>query len=66
MKEEEIFFSRGGIMIKLFSKFYNALGNTKGQKFWRLFLLLMLCAAVLISGFYFHSITISIGKIIGG
>lgn len=42
-------------------KYYDALGNTKAQKFRRLMLILALVAGVTMYGFYSKSISLALG-----
>lgn len=42
-------------------KYYDALGNTKAQKFRRFMLILALIAGVTLYGFYSHSISLALG-----
>jgi hypothetical protein len=43
--------------MKFLKGMYEGLGNSKGQRFWRLFLILALISAVLTAGFYFDAIS---------
>ena len=49
-------------MIKGFLKIYEALGNNKGQRFRRFFLIIFLIFALIAYGFYSHAINITINK----
>jgi len=45
--------------MKLLKAMYESLGNSKSQRFWRLFLIMCLISAVLIVGFYTDAINIA-------
>jgi len=48
-------------MKKILKDMYNGLGNSKSQRFWRLFLILSLFAGVAVVGFKYDAIRINLG-----